>query len=40
MSHLLVFAVVPPELLDVDHGVDAAALVHAPHRRDPLVFRI
>ena len=40
VPHLLIFAVIPPELLDVYHGIDTAPLVHPPHRCDPLVFRI
>lgn len=38
LTHLLVFAIISPELLDVDHRVDAASLVDPPHRSDALVL--
>jgi len=40
VTHLLVFAIVSPELLDVDHGVHAASLVHPPYCSDALVLCI
>lgn len=38
LACLLVFAIISPELLDVDHWVHAASLVHAPNCSDPLVL--
>lgn len=39
-AHLLIFAVISPQLLDVDHGVDAASLIDSPHGGDTLILRI
>jgi len=37
-SYIFVAAIVPPELFNVDHGVDDSTLEHLPHSRDPLVL--
>jgi len=37
-SYVFVAAIVPPELFNVDHGVDDSTLEHLPHSRDPLVL--
>lgn len=39
-THLFIFTVVPPQLLDVDHGVDTAPLVNSPHGCDALVLSV
>lgn len=38
VTRLLIFAVISPELLDVDHGVHAASLVDPPDCGDALVL--
>ena len=40
LTYIFVVAVVLPEDLDVDHGVDNAPLVHLPDGRDALVLRV
>lgn len=40
LTRLFIFAIISPELLNVDHGVDTASLVDPPHRCDPLVLGV
>lgn len=37
-SYLFIFTVIPPELLNINHGIDTASLVYASDGRDALIL--